>query len=301
MSTVRDQKQFAWGAGARQRLRLTPLFLCLSIADRVGGALRTRTARLALPPWRAGLSIIIPERDSPQLLLKALASLDDALDAVDEPYQVVVVANGAARNVYDEVVAKYPFLEWVHHRRPLGFSAAIHRGLRRVQYDWTFLMNNDMTLDRSALREVCALRSAEVFAIACQIHQQSASGRREETGFTDWYVNAAGVQVFHADPGAEDNVRSHLCASGGAGLFRTAPLREYARDSRCYDPFYWEERAVLPGITRLAPAPGDFVALLRGTRNRTHRRAEPNPVRRKKRDHRTRRRLADGKGLRTFL
>jgi GT2 family glycosyltransferase/glycosyltransferase involved in cell wall biosynthesis len=241
MSAVRDQKRFAWGAGVRQRLRLTPLFLSLAIADRVGGALRTRTARLALPPWRAGLSIIIPERDSPQLLLNALASLHDALDAVDEPCQVVVVANGAARNAYDEVVAKYPQLEWVHHRRPLGFSAAIHKGLQRVRYDWTFLMNNDMTLDRLALREVCALRSAEVFAIACQIHQQSASGRREETGFTDWYVNAAGVQVFHADPGAEDNVRNHLCASGGAGLFRTAPLREYARDSRCYDPFYWED------------------------------------------------------------
>jgi GT2 family glycosyltransferase/glycosyltransferase involved in cell wall biosynthesis len=241
MSSVRDQKRFAWGAGVRQRLRLTPLFLSLSIADRVGGALRTRTARLALPPWRAGLSILIPERDSPQLLLKALASLHDALEAVDEPSQVVVVANGAARNIYDEVVAKYPELEWVHHRRPLGFSAAIHKGLRRVRYDWTFLMNNDMTLDRSALREVCALRSAEVFAIACQIHQQSASGRREETGFTDWYVNSAGVQVFHADPGAEDKVRRHLCASAGAGLFRTAPLREYARDSRCYDPFYWED------------------------------------------------------------
>ena len=132
-------------------------------------------------------------------LAKALASLHDALVAVDEPFQVVVVANGAARNIYDEVVAKYPELEWVHHRRPLGFSAAIHKGLQRVRYDWTFLMNNDMTLDRSALREVCALRSAEVFAIACQIHQQSASGRREETGFTDWYVIARG-QVFHADP-----------------------------------------------------------------------------------------------------
>jgi GT2 family glycosyltransferase/glycosyltransferase involved in cell wall biosynthesis len=239
---IRAEKRFAWGAGVRQRLRLAPLFLSLSIADRLAGALRARNARLVLPPWRAGISIVIPDRDSPQLLLKALASLYQALDAIDqEPCQVVVVANGAALRVYDKVAAKYPALEWVHHRQPLGFSAAINKGLRRVRYDWTFLMNNDMTLDRSALREVCALRSAEVFAIACQIHQRSASGRREETGFTDWYVNATGVQVFHADPGTGDQVRNHLCASGGAALFRTAPLREYAADSRCYDPFYWED------------------------------------------------------------
>jgi GT2 family glycosyltransferase/glycosyltransferase involved in cell wall biosynthesis len=238
---IRGEKRFAWGAGIRQRLRLAPLFLSLAIADRIAGTLPTRNARLSLPPWRAGISIIIPERDSPQLLQKALASLYEALDGIDEPCQVVVVANGADPAVYDEVVASHPGLQWVHHRRPLGFSAAINQGLRRVRYDWTFLMNNDMTLDRSAIREVCALRSAEVFAIACQIHQQSASGRREETGFTDWYVNASGVQVFHADPGADDKVRSHLCASGGAALFRTSPLREYARDSRCYDPFYWED------------------------------------------------------------
>ena len=107
------------------------------------------TLALALPPWRAGISIVIPERDSPQLLLKALASLYKALDAIDEPRQVVVVANGAARE-------RLCRSRSTNTRRstgciiahPLGFSAAIDKGLRRVRYDWTFLMNNDMTLDR---------------------------------------------------------------------------------------------------------------------------------------------------------
>jgi glycosyltransferase involved in cell wall biosynthesis len=49
------------------------------------------------------------------------------------------------------------------------------------------------------------------------------------------------VQVYHAEPGDEERIRRHLCASGGASLFRTTPLRAYARDSRCYDPFYWED------------------------------------------------------------
>ena len=241
LSSVRAEKRFAWGSCVRQRLRLAPLYLSLALADRVGGSLRARRARLPLPPWRPGISIVIPERDSPELLQTALASLHEALAEVDEPHQIVVVVNGAEPDVYVEIAAKYPHLEWVQHRRPLGFSAAIHKGLQHVRYDWTFLMNNDMTLDRLALQEICALRSAEVFAIACQIHQRSASGRREETGFTDWYLSAAGIHVFHAEPSGEGSVRTHLCASGGAALFRTAPLREYARDSRCYDPFYWED------------------------------------------------------------
>ena len=241
VSAVRGEGRHGWGAGLRQRLRLAPLFLSLIVADRIGRGLRARQRWPELSRWRPGISIVIPERDSPALLLKALRSLYQALDAIDEPHQVVVVANGAAREVYDEIAAMYPDLRWVHHLAPLGFSAAIHEGLQHVEHDWTFLMNNDMTLDASALREVCALRSADVFAIACQIHQQSASGRREETGLTDWYVHGDGVQVFHAEPGDEEAARRHLCASGGASLFRTSPLRAYARDSRCYDPFYWED------------------------------------------------------------
>jgi len=241
VSAIPGEARRAWGAGLRQRLRLAPLFLSLLAADRIGRALRARKPWRDLSRWRTGISIVIPERDSPALLLKALQSLYQALDAIDEPHQVVVVANGAARDVYDEIVTMYPDLRLVHHLAPLGFSAAIHKGLQHVEHDWTFLMNNDMTLDPLALREICALRSADVFAIACQIHQQSASGRREETGLTDWYVYGGGVQVFHAEPGDEEAARRHLCASGGASLFRTAPLRAYARDSRCYDPFYWED------------------------------------------------------------
>jgi GT2 family glycosyltransferase/glycosyltransferase involved in cell wall biosynthesis len=217
------------------------LSLCLAAADRAGRAFRPLSRWRDLRPWRAGISVVIPERDSPSLLLKALASLYQALEGIGEPHQVIVVVNGADLESYAHIAAMHPNVEWVHQRAPLGFSAAICKGLRRVERDWTFLMNNDVTIDASSLRELCALRSAEVFAIACQIHQRSATGRREETGLIDWYRHEGGVQVFHADPGDDDAPRPHLCASGGASLFRTAPLRAYALDSRCYDPFYWED------------------------------------------------------------
>ncbi len=203
---ARDEKARAWQSGLRirQRLRLAPLFLSLALADAVGRAVRRAKPSRNLPPWRDGISVIIPERDSPSLLHKALESLYPALQLLGEPHQVIVVVNGAALDSYAEIAAKYPRLEWMHHRAPLGFSAAICKGLERAKHDWTFLMNNDMTLDAASLRELCALRAAEVFAIACQIHQQSATGRREETGFIDWYKHDGGVQVFHADPGDEE-------------------------------------------------------------------------------------------------
>jgi GT2 family glycosyltransferase/glycosyltransferase involved in cell wall biosynthesis len=225
----------------RQRIRLAPLFVSMSVADRLARPRPVHRTRALPQRWRPGVSVVIPDRDSPAMLMEALDSLHVALARIDEPSQLVVVINGASLGDYRQVLSKYPGVEVVHSLRPLGFSAAICKGMRRARYEWTLLMNNDMKLAPTALRELCTERASDVFAISSQIFQRSADGRREETGFTDWYIDASGVSIFHADPGSNRDVREHLCASGGAGLFRTLPLKRYARASRCYDPFYWED------------------------------------------------------------
>jgi GT2 family glycosyltransferase/glycosyltransferase involved in cell wall biosynthesis len=229
-----------WGTSWRQRLRLLPLFAAMTIADRLAPLVSPRRVG-TLGQWSPGISVIIPDRDSPVMLGEALASLDNALTAITEPRQVIVAANGAPRSVYRDVEARFPHVEWVHDEHPLGFAGAIERGLEVVRYDGTFLMNNDMTVDAHAIAKLLPLRSADVFAIGAQVFQRNTAGRREETGFTDWYVDAAGVHLYHAPPPASDMSVEHLCASGGAALFRTGPLRRYLGDSRAYDPFYWED------------------------------------------------------------
>src|SRR5437870_5041166 len=137
MSSARSPWAFAWGTGMRQRLRLTPLFLSMAIADRLARGHAITRARGSLPPWRPGISVIIPDRSSPELLLQALDSLHVALTHVDEPAQLIVVINGASPVDYEHVFAKYSGVEVVHSRGALGFSAAICKGLRRARYDWT--------------------------------------------------------------------------------------------------------------------------------------------------------------------
>lgn len=227
-----------WGTSWRQRLRLLPLDAAMALADR----LPSSAPRIpALGPWRPGISVVVPERDAPAMLAEALLSLREALGLCDEPSQVVVVANGAPPATYDGLRARFPEVEWVHDERPLGFAGAIERGLAHARYDGAYLMNNDMTLDAGALASLLPHRAPDVFAIGSQILQQDASGRREETGFTDWYADESGVHLYHAPPPDTDGAIPHLCASGGAAMFRTATLRRYVADSRAYDPFYWED------------------------------------------------------------
>src|SRR5690349_21485980 len=148
------------------------------------------------------------------MLREALACLREALRSVREPSQVVVVANGAPRDAYRALTRDYPEVEWEHSDAPLGFAGAIERGLARVRMGGTYLLNNDMTVDRGALSTLLPLRGERVFAIGSQIEQADASVRREETGFTDWYVDGGGLRLYHAPP--PPSVARHLCASGGA-------------------------------------------------------------------------------------
>jgi GT2 family glycosyltransferase/glycosyltransferase involved in cell wall biosynthesis len=228
-----------WGSSLRQRARLAPLYAAIVLADHFPALTARRRAHGRA--WRVGLSVIVPDRDAPELLERALQSLSRALADFPEPSEVIVVVNGAPPERYGAVAAAHPKVGFVYHAQPLGFSAAIARGLERVRYDGTLLLNNDMTLEPDAIRELAACRAEDVFAIGAQIMQRSADGRREETGFTDWYADATGVRVFHAPSDRCAIPATSLCASGGASLFRTDLLRRYVHDSACYDPFYWED------------------------------------------------------------
>jgi GT2 family glycosyltransferase/glycosyltransferase involved in cell wall biosynthesis len=229
-----------WGTTLRQRLRLLPLFGALSLADRLAPLVPARSPR-AHGRWQPGISVVIPDRDAPVMLMEALGSLRGALAAIDEPSQVVVVANGATADVYAGVRSHFPEVEWVHDDQPLGFTAAIERGLREVRYDGVYLMNNDVTLDARAIAELLPHREPDVFAISSQILQRGETGRREETGFTDWMIDGRGLGLLHARPRDARAAVPHLCASGGASLFRTVLLRQYLPASHAYAPFYWED------------------------------------------------------------
>ena len=207
-------------------------------------------ARLAPGRWRArprddgarpGVSVIVPERGTPDLLDETLAALAAALARVDEPHQTVVVVNGAPRDDYRDLAARHPDVEWQFHDAPLGYNGAIMAGLAAVRHDWTYLLNSDMRLDPDALVEAMRYRHAHVFAVTSQIFFTDPARRREETGWSDFHPNRYAPEVYERTPEPGTLARGNLYPGGGSSLCRTAPLRRYVADSRDYSPFYWED------------------------------------------------------------
>src|SRR2546423_15394583 len=130
-----------WGPSLRQRLRLLPLFCALRAAETLRKLARRPRRQ---PVFQPGISIVIPDRDAPDMLRLALQSADDAGAQLNEPCQVFVVANGAPRERYSDLRAQFPHVEWVHSDAAWGFSAAIACGLVHAGYNWSLLFNNEL-------------------------------------------------------------------------------------------------------------------------------------------------------------
>jgi radical SAM protein with 4Fe4S-binding SPASM domain len=191
--------------------------------------------------WQPGVSILIPERGTPELLERALEGAEIALAAVDEPTEIVVIVNGVERRLYDDLVGRFPKVRWIFVRSALGFSGALARGLNEIRYGGVYLHNSDMVVEPATISTLLPWRASHVFAIASQIFFDDPSKRREETGWGDMRFADHSVELFDREPGAENLVRGALYAGGGSSLFDAEILRRTAAETEAYKPFYWED------------------------------------------------------------
>lgn len=219
-------------------------WLCRA-ASRTGAYLNaSRHRRISLTldsgVMKPGVSVIIPERDNPVILKTCLDSLAQALKITQEPCQIIVVVNGASAERYQPLKDIYPAIVWVFVDEPLGFSGAVQLGLQKAEFDWVFLLNNDMRLDPDCLKELMSYRASDTFSIASQIFFEDQTRRREETGLTGIRIEQDDVHLFDKEVESADVV-DHLYSGGGASLFRAQLLKRYIKLAYSYNPFYWED------------------------------------------------------------
>ncbi|MBZ5591762.1 MAG: glycosyltransferase [Acidobacteriia bacterium] len=221
-------------------------FGLLLAAMRLGGMLEVvlkpfpRKIR-RLPGWRPGISIVIPERGTPDVLERTIQAATEAAEHLGEESEFIIAVNGAPLSAYAQLQHRFPQVRWLHSERPLGFSGAIEWGIKEARFDWVYLLNSDMFLAADALVELMPWRAAHVFAIASQIFFADASRRREETGWTGFRVEGGLVEIFDVPPEDATTVRGHLYAGGGASLFRRELLLRFLPRSHPYNPVYWED------------------------------------------------------------
>ncbi|MCB1609375.1 MAG: hypothetical protein KDI71_20615, partial [Xanthomonadales bacterium] len=96
----------------------------LALADRIAPVWPNSPRPPPATCWNRGLSVLIPDRDSPQLLSSCLPALYRALAGVNEDFEVIISCSGASADRYAALKRDYPKARWLHSRRPLGYARA---------------------------------------------------------------------------------------------------------------------------------------------------------------------------------
>lgn len=228
-----------WWLGPRMWLHYGALYAALRLAPLFSRCMlhRPPSPTNAIP---VGVSLIIPERGTPDLLSETLRAAKAALQQIGEATQLIIVVNGAPKDDYADLVQFNTDVEWVFENAALGYNGAVARGLASVRHGWVYLLNSDMRLDLRALRELLPHRASNTFSLTSQIFFADPERRREETGLSDFIANFDTPEVYERVP-IDDMVLPCLYPGGGSSLLRTDVLRCYVDDSRDYRPFYWED------------------------------------------------------------
>ncbi len=185
--------------------------------------------------------MVIPARGAPDLLGETLEHALLACSELDEPWEVIVIVNGSPASLYAAVAGHHKHVVWLYSEKPLWYCGAVRRGIQAARYDWVYLLNSDMFLDRLALKTLMPWRSPNVFAIASQVFFRDPERRREETGWTMFRSTGGPIEILDAAPEDDCAVRGTYYAGGGASLFRRDLLQDLIRGSSVYLPFYWED------------------------------------------------------------
>jgi len=228
-------------------------------APLVASSRRAAPRAIASGELGAGVSIVIPESGTPDVLAQCLAALGAALEPITEPCDVIVWVNGAPAADYASLRGCYPRARFHFTPRRQGFSSAVHAALAHARHPWVYLLNSDAIVEPAALTEVLPLRRADRFAIASQIESYDVNQRRIESNWTRLAVEAGLVQLWDAYPVPAEPAPMPY-AGGTAALYQTEALRRLSAATAAYDPFYWEDvewgaAAALAGLTCwIAPA-----------------------------------------------
>jgi N-acetylglucosaminyl-diphospho-decaprenol L-rhamnosyltransferase len=124
------------------------------------------------------VDVVVPTRDTRELVLACLDSLADA------PVQCVVVDNGSRDGTLEAVAERHPQATVVRNERDHGYGAACNAGARLGSAPYVLILNSDVAARPSAVARLVAFLEASPAHVAAGGRLLDAGSERTQVGFT---------------------------------------------------------------------------------------------------------------------
>jgi GT2 family glycosyltransferase len=173
------------------------------------------------------LSAIVVNYRRPEMTCACLAALQEALAALGEPTEVVVVDNGSGDGSADAIRAAAPEAVLVELERNAGFPTGASEGIRHSSGEWVMLVNNDVIVEPEAPRAMLAAAGSrgDVGSVAAQMRFPDDAGTINSAGIGVDRLGIAFDRLLGEPPSASETAPVEVFgACGGAALHRRRML-----------------------------------------------------------------------------
>lgn len=196
-----------------------------------------------------GVSIIIPTWNKKDFILDCLKQISQL--KLNLPFELIIIENGSTDGSLEAIKQFSPNfqLQILAQKTNLGFAPAINLAAKKAQYNYLYLMNNDMVLKKDTLQKIINFAQKLIaekqpfFSLASQVFFFDPEKSREESGKTYASVKYGFLRVAHVlDEKILQENSPTLYAGGGSSLFnKSLFLQLGGYDAASYKPLYGED------------------------------------------------------------
>lgn len=200
-----------------------------------------------------GVSFIIPTWNKKDLIINCVQLLDKQLsqECPEIPKEIIVIENGSTDESYQALLKLKTKNSLIILKQEinLGFAKAVNLAVKQAEYNYIYLLNNDMEVQPGFFLEIITTannliyKNIRFFGIASQIFFFDPTIKRTESGKT-WidFKNGKLLVGHELDPQELKNISLTAYCGGGSSLINKDLFNLFGGfDHQVYTPMYSED------------------------------------------------------------
>ena len=126
------------------------------------------------------VTVVIPNYNHKELLNNLLISLSDSISL----NQVIIVDNASSDGSVDFIKENYPEILLIENDSNKGFACAVNQGIKLVNTDFVFLLNNDTVVEKDTIANLIETIniSPKIFSVSSRMVQYHNKSLLDDVG-----------------------------------------------------------------------------------------------------------------------
>jgi len=192
------------------------------------------------------ITVVIPNYNGAQLLLKNLPSTIEALDSYSDNCSIIVVDDGSADDSLVVLEAHFPKIEVVVHAKNKGFAEAIHTGVNAAKTELLFLLNSDVQVQSDIFQGLVPYFDDEnTFSVNPLIYDEQGEVKRHSWHLRQLKSGVLKLMKWKLEDAltwrSQGDRLPTMYAHGGSFMVRKSMFLALGGFDSIYKPFYGED------------------------------------------------------------